>query len=48
MRVERDKNQMVPWAEITGMRHRLAHGYDGVDLNILWNTIAFDIPTPVR
>lgn len=26
------------------MRHRLAHGYDAVDLDILWNTIEEDLP----
>lgn len=40
----KENHQMVPWAEMSGMRHRLAHGYDVIDLDILWNTIAFDLP----
>jgi len=26
------------------MRHRLVHGYDKVDYDILWNTIASNLP----
>ncbi len=26
------------------MRNRLIHGYDFVDLNILWNTVKIDLP----
>ncbi len=44
----KEKYQMVPWAEMTGMGHRLAHGYDVIDLDILWNTTAFDLPDLVR
>ena len=34
----------VPWSEITGMRNRLVHGYDQVDLDVLWDTIEHDLP----
>lgn len=34
----------IPWRGITTMRHRLAHGYDAVDLDILWDTIDADLP----
>jgi len=34
----------VPWREIIGMRNRLTHGYDTVDLKALWDTIAEDLP----
>ncbi len=26
------------------MRNRLIHGYDLVDLNLLWDTVATDLP----
>jgi len=26
------------------MRNRLVHGYDMVDLNLLWGTVAADLP----
>jgi len=36
----------VPWSEIVGMRNRLVHGYDQVDLDVLWDTIEYDL-TPL-
>jgi uncharacterized protein with HEPN domain len=29
----------IPWREITGMRHRLIHGYDDVDLDVVWTVL---------
>lgn len=26
----------IAWASIIGMRHRLAHGYDQINLDIVW------------
>lgn len=37
-------NPQVPWPQIIGMRNRLAHGYDLIDLNLLWNTVTSDLP----
>jgi len=34
----------IPWREIIGMRNRLAHGYDAIDPNVLWDTIRIDLP----
>lgn len=34
----------IPWRQIVGLRHRLVHGYDAVDLDILWNIIEQDLP----
>lgn len=34
----------IPWPKIVGMRQRLAHGYDVVDLQVLWDTITDDLP----
>jgi len=34
----------VPWPEIVGMRNRVVHGYDTVDLDVLWDTITVDLP----
>lgn len=39
-----DKNPEIPWAQIIGMRNRLIHGYDDVDLNFLWSVIQDDLP----
>lgn len=29
----------ISWREITGMRHRLIHGYDEVDLDVVWRVV---------
>ena len=34
----------IPWQQVVGMRNRLIHGYDQVDLHILWDTIEIDLP----
>jgi uncharacterized protein with HEPN domain len=34
----------VPWGKIVGMRNRLVHGYDEVDLNVLWDAVTLNIP----
>ena len=34
----------VPLREARTMRNRLIHGYDAVDLNVLWDTIQIDLP----
>jgi uncharacterized protein with HEPN domain len=33
----------IAWTEITGMRHRLIHGYADVDLTVVWSTVAEDL-----
>lgn len=35
----------IPWKQLYGMRNRIVHGYDGVNLTIVWATIKNDIPT---
>lgn len=40
----REKYPSIPWLQIVGMRNRLIHGYDAVDLNVLWDTIIDDLP----
>ena len=34
----------MPWRLIAGMRNRLIHGYDGIDMDLLWETVTEDIP----
>ena len=41
---ERKLCPAVPWAQIVGLRNRLIHGYDAVDLDVLWQIIADDLP----
>ena len=39
-----ESKQEIPWSKITGMRDRLAHEYDTVDLAIIWDTVEQDLP----
>jgi uncharacterized protein with HEPN domain len=34
----------IPWPEIVALRNRLIHGYDAVDLDILWDIVTMDLP----
>ena len=34
----------LPWSLIAGMRDKLIHGYDIVDLEEVWHTAEIDIP----
>ena len=44
----RSKRTGIPWAEIVGLRNRLIHGYDSVDLDVIWSIVERDLPTLVR
>lgn len=43
---ERIRNEYpdVPWRDMAGMRDRIIHGYDNVDLRIVWDTVTKRIP----
>ncbi len=34
----------IPWRAIAGMRDKIIHGYDNVDLALVWETITKRIP----
>lgn len=34
----------IPWRQLYGMRNHLTHGYFDIDKQIVWNTVAVDIP----
>ena len=34
----------IPWKSMAGMRDRIIHGYDDVDLQIVWAVVKSDIP----
>lgn len=40
------KNQIItiPWKQLYGLRNRIVHGYSGVNLSIVWDTIKEDLP----
>lgn len=34
----------IPWKQMYGMINRIVHGYDGVEMSIVWDTIVYDLP----
>ncbi len=38
----------IPWPEIIGTRNRLTHGYDDVNLDILWEIVETDLPPLIQ
>lgn len=36
--------RQIPWTQIISLRNRLIHGYDSVDLDILWQIVTSDLP----
>ncbi len=42
-----EAHPQVPWREIVGMRHRLVHAYFDIDLRLVWDTVAGDLPAPI-
>ncbi|MCR5672834.1 MAG: DUF86 domain-containing protein [Lachnospiraceae bacterium] len=40
----RERADELPWNELIGLRNRLVHDYGNVDLNIVFETLKYDIP----
>ena len=40
----RERHDGIPWHRMIGMRNRMAHRYDDIDLEIVWNTTQESIP----
>ncbi len=38
----------IPWNEIARFRERLAHHYEGIDYDIVWEIVENDIPQLVK
>lgn len=42
------EHPQIPWPQVVAMRNRLVHGYDDIDLDVLWDTIQDDLPSLVK
>jgi len=40
----RDRYPEAPWREMAGMRDKIIHGYDNVNLRLVWETVQERIP----
>ncbi|MGK7931187.1 MAG: DUF86 domain-containing protein [Microcystaceae cyanobacterium] len=40
----REDHPEIPWKDIAGMRDRVVHQYDRVEIEVLWEVIETDIP----
>ncbi|MCK9421501.1 MAG: DUF86 domain-containing protein [Bacteroidales bacterium] len=40
----KEKYPEIPWKDMAGMRDKLIHDYLDVDLNIVFQTVAIDVP----
>lgn len=38
------ENKDIPWFKMRGLRNRIVHDYDGVNLKLIWEIISTDIP----
>ncbi len=45
---KQEQHPEIPWAEIIAMRNRVIHGYDQVDIELVQDTVAVDLPVLVR
>ena len=44
----RAMHSRIEWEKVTGMRHRLAHDYRNVDLDIVWSVVATEVPALIE
>jgi len=38
------EHDYIPWKSIRGMRNKIVHDYENIDLTVLWGTIAKSLP----
>lgn len=39
-----ESHPQIPWREIYGLRNRIVHDYEGINLNLIWEIIDGDLP----
>jgi uncharacterized protein with HEPN domain len=43
-----EANAKIPWRKIKGMRNKIAHDYEGIQLNIIWDVLEDFLPTLIE
>ncbi len=38
----------IPWKSIYGMRNKIIHDYEGVNLKVVWETVSEDLPQLIK
>ena len=39
-----EEHPEIPWRQIYGLRNRIIHDYEGINLNLIWEIINDDLP----
>lgn len=39
-----EKHPQIPWRQLYGLRNRIIHDYEGVNLKLVWEIIEEDLP----
>ena len=39
-----EAHQEIPWRQIYGLRNRIIHDYEGINLKLIWEIIKDDLP----
>ena len=39
-----EANEQIPWRKMKGMRNRVVHDYEGIQLNIVWDVLVDFLP----
>ena len=41
-------NMEIPWRQLYGLRNRIVHDYEGVNLDLVWQIVNDDIPDLIK
>ena len=39
-----EKNSSIPWRVMYGLRNKIVHDYEGVNLILIWDIVKYDLP----
>ncbi|MEL7623545.1 MAG: HepT-like ribonuclease domain-containing protein [Clostridiales bacterium] len=43
-----EANSQIPWRKIKGMRNRIVHDYEGIQLDIVWDVLVDFLPAFIK